>query len=336
MTIVQTGWEGGTNGATVTTSAGGLGDPFGAITPTGMVFSNAQHAHGSLSALISNPGTNQVVGRWTVSGSRVAARLYVYLTTLPSGDCDLIQIDCAGGTSAIFRINSLGAARLVGFGNVFLATNTGVAFPINTWVRCELDIQAGTSSTTGQAHIAYYPLDSATATWDPGNITGINTAAANAAFTNVRVGHYNSTSYTGDIYIDDARVHTGVDATGFVGPVATSAPSVSVSSNSSSVAKAIPGASVPLTAVATDPAGGTISYSWTYQWPASGAPTINNSTTANASITAGADGDIYNIKCTVTSSVSGLTGTANLNCQVASATTGGAAPDLVWDGSTWR
>lgn len=298
MSTLNNTFEGGTNTAVVTSgnSGGASGDAFTAV-ETNVVFSSVRAAHGSLSALIANPGVATATMRWALTtAATVAARSYIYLSALTAADLDFIRLSHVGDTSAVFA-RGIGDGRLrltiLGAAVPWTSTNT---IPINQWVRIELRVTAGTSTTTGTARLAYYLGDSTTPVEDSGVITGLNTAGGTAGFINARIGKANGASYTGNINTDDPAVYTDADAPGFVGPVANAAPVVTASANQNVAA----GATASMTFTATDSDGTIASRSTTFDYPTSGAPALTGGTTATPSFTAGAAGSLYIVKQTVT------------------------------------
>jgi hypothetical protein len=96
------------------------------------------------------------------------------------------------------------------------------------------------------------------------------------------------------------------------------------------------GATVNLTATGSDTDGSIASYAWSYDYPASGGPTLTGGTTASPSFTAGSAGSLYILRCTVTDD-GGATGFATVEVRVPLAA-GTSARPLPMDGTgtgTW-
>jgi len=107
-------------------------------------------------------------------------------------------------------------------------------------------------------------------------------------------------------------------------------PTVTVGSNQDVSA----GATVSLTSTASDSDGTVASRLWTFDYPTSGAPTLTGSTSANASFTAGAVGNLYILRHTATDNL-GATGYATMEVRVP---TGGTIAPLAGAGTgagTW-
>ncbi len=166
--------EGGSNTTTVTTgnSGGSSGNAFDAVSigvGSGLVFDNAQAAHGSLSYKYTFAG-NAVYTSWTTTTLGAARRLWfyrlcVYVPVFSVTFTPLMAFYGSGSLRATFGItnvagsgqpswnNSVGGSMVSGAANV----------PAATWVRFEGLV--GGDATAGQAEILYYSTkDSISAT----------------------------------------------------------------------------------------------------------------------------------------------------------------------------
>lgn len=220
MTDLRNTFEGGTDGVTLTVgnSGGTSGDAFTGV--NAWVYTNAQ-SRDLMAVRVLNPGTTLYVVRWASVGTPAALRAYLYLTSLPTADVDVLHLGDAVSTS--FKVNSGGKARLTASGTQWTATAN---FPINQWVRVELFATASTNSVDGTAKAAYYLGDSTTAVEESSLLTGLNTAGATSTFNNSRFGKNSAGAYAGDIYLDNLASSYGAGVTGYVGPVAGAPPSL--------------------------------------------------------------------------------------------------------------
>ena len=214
-TNLRNSLEGGTDSVTLTTgnSGGASGDAFTGV--AAWIFTNV-HPIDTMAIRTQNPGTTLFVVRWAVSGAAAASRTYVYLTSLPTVDLQVLNM---GDTVAVtLIINSAGKARLTS--NSVTLWNATNDFPINQWVRVELFATASTDSADGTAMAAYYLLDDVAAVEESGSFTALNTAGTSGTFANTRFGKNSSGSYTGDIYLDNVAADYGTteEVANFVGP----------------------------------------------------------------------------------------------------------------------
>lgn len=92
----------------------------------------------------------------------------------------------------------------------------------------------------------------------------------------------------------------------------------------------LPGATVQLDGTAST---NTTSYTWSFLWPASGAPSLTDATTATPSFTAGPAGSVYTLQ--LVASNGAQTDTATVNVAVVPSLTEDTG-DLVWTGSQWQ
>lgn len=215
VTDLRNSLEGGTDSVTLTVgnSGGASGDAFTAV--NSWVFSNVQKID-TMAIRVVNPGTSLFIVRWATSAAAIALRAYVYFTTLPTGDVDVLHL---GDTISVkFTVNSAGNARFfVNSVNQWTAT---APFPTAQWVRVEMFCTASTDSTDGTGMIAYYLLDDLAAVEQSTLLTGLNTAGATSTFSNSRFGKNSAASYTGDIYLDNiAATHgTTAEVANYIGP----------------------------------------------------------------------------------------------------------------------
>lgn len=215
VTSLRNSFEGGTDGITLTTgNSGGLsGDAFTAV--AAWVFTDV-HPLDTMAIRTVNPGTSLFVVRWAFSAAAAAQRIYVYLTTLPSVDVQLLHL---GDTVPVtFIVTSGGFARITA--NSVAQWTASASFPVGEWVRVEMVTTASTNSADGTMMGAYYLLDDISPVEQSTLLTGLNTAGASGLFANSRMGKNSSGSYPGDIYLDNVAVDHGpaVEIVNYIGP----------------------------------------------------------------------------------------------------------------------
>jgi hypothetical protein len=234
----------------------------------------------------------------------------------------------------LFQVNNTAGARVLAVyatsaNKMLVRDNPGdlwtstASIPLNQWVRWEAYVETGAVGT-GKLKFAWYLGDSATPQETYNNTTTANVGTAliaSAIYGNVNA----NAAFTATYWLDDVAVDDTL--TDFIGPVQNATPSVTVSGTQNVAA----GATVNLTATASDPDGSIASYQWSYVYPTSGGPAITGATTANASLTAPAAGSLLIVKCTVTDD-QGATSSATTEVRVAD-------PDdtlpLPMDGGAW-
>ena len=213
-------FNGGTSGTAIsTTNSGGIsGTAFTTVSATNsatVAFSNAQVAHGNMSAVVSTTSTAGVASLQWGSGvigtqTTLYGRAYFYLTASPGTNDAVIEFQSSSGWAGGIQITT---ARVLLIQNEAFATVTTFTstIPTGQWVRVEWKLVS--SATTGQIVLNYY------ATKDSTNPTQTYTSAATQNFgancTGVWFGWNNSHASQPTTYIDDIALST----TGFLGPV---------------------------------------------------------------------------------------------------------------------
>lgn len=221
MTRLRNNLNGGTNNVGITTgnSGGASGDAFTAVEATAL-FSNEQSHSASLS--MKPPSTTTTgLARWQASGDRTLAfRIYAYFTAAHAADYQFGQVLVINTSTAAATIMMQGT-NLLRLRNNTTSLNPWTAassFPLNQWVRIELLVNQGTTTSDGQLRIAYYLGDSTTAIEDSGWITGQNLRGDAGTINGVRFSKISANTYGGNAYYDDPGVNTGTDYAGFIGP----------------------------------------------------------------------------------------------------------------------
>lgn len=231
MAVMTYGFEAGTNGAAIGTS-----DASPAFSQASATYSNAHPAHGSLGMKLTAAGANRRVAWASSSATKILARNYVWIGSLPGVDTELIRLaTLAAGVGARIYINSAGKFRMGSQGNTNEWTGT-TNCPTSSLVRVEIYGDAGTSATTGQLRSAWYLGDSTSSSEDSTLLTGKNVTSTDAAFGDIWFGINGAPAV--DTYFDDIGVKTGVDAVWGAWPVTNVAPTVSLTGNQNLAASA--------------------------------------------------------------------------------------------------
>ncbi len=216
--------NGGGNGANGTLatplSTGSSTDHFFQIVNDGsqVYHSTVQSAHGGSSYLVQSTSG---VGNWLswrdLTASSLACRYYAYFTAHPSTATEISQFLV---TSPVYEmlarvgLSTAGKMIVMDRNGTILWTSTA-AIPLNTWIRIEMFAQLGVTAGTGTVQVAYYTLDSTTAT----DSFSSNTVDLNVTpFARLYLGRINSSAWTDPFYLDDIAILQG--ATGFIGPYA--------------------------------------------------------------------------------------------------------------------
>ena len=246
-------------------------------------------------------------------------RSYIRLAD-PLAGAAVQRVNVSSGGVTVYSVATAGRIRVTYGSNLAISPS---AIQANVVYRIESFVKEGASD--GQIRVAVYEGDATTPWWDSGvigsqNITGIST---------LMFGKYDSTS--SHVEWDDVGAKTGADAVWGAWPATTSNPTA-VSPKYVSVQ---PGATFTLSgAGSTGGSGNTITgWNWAAVWPSSGAPSLSGANTQTATGTAGALGDVYVYRLTVTNSAA-ATNTSTTNVIVMN-DTGGSGQELVWNGSNW-
>ena len=336
--------EGGTHGANVSVANSGdaSGDPFDTIVinnaaanggGTAFVYDTTSALQGTVGIRLT-PAASTSYLRWTDStpGARGGLRRPFKYTGTPSAQIDLASIRSKGGG---VLGETAGAAMLsmvvTTSGRVAIApagTNDAASLFLLTvgntyWF--EMFAEKGTTTTDGKAWLRVYAEDGTTVLWDYSN-NACNTRSSDAW--QFRLGGMTSaTGYTRD---DLDGLQAGALSSGFFGPLANAVPTFNSISATQNVAA---GASVSVTASATDPDGTVASYAWTVDYCSTTAPTLSGASTATATFTAPAAGNLVVLKCTATDNL-GATSSATTEVRVPSSGALTVLPDDAGKGYT--
>jgi hypothetical protein len=174
--LLTNGFEGGTNGATITAanSGGGSANKFTAVSCTGgsATYSTAA-AHGLLGVTLasSSPCYLQWSGASVPSTSNSYGRLYLNRSANPGATQVLVKMgDASFVRDAQINIGTNGRLQLIDSANVKQVTFTN-AIPLNSWVRIEWHL---VNAATGSLQVSMYLGDSLTPI-ETETASGINT-----------------------------------------------------------------------------------------------------------------------------------------------------------------
>jgi hypothetical protein len=229
-TYVENTAEGGTDGTTVTAanSGGASGQAFSSVTigsGATVKFSAAAAYTGSLGYLM---GTTAAVGfsmrclNTPASAPVEKLRFYRRLTGYPTSTMQHIQF-VNGSSSAFGYIHLLttGQMRIIDANNATVWTSSA-SVPLNTWVRTEVNIAPGTSSTTGAINFLWAVGDGPP---DAGNTftgTGLNFGTT-ASVLYLSIGKISGAGTIANLNTDNyAWDGSSSDISTFLGPVQTS------------------------------------------------------------------------------------------------------------------
>lgn len=190
-------------------SGGGSGNAFDQVARSGAataVYSTDVAMHGTRSYKIGANNNDSLTLLYASGGDSVGAmQVYLYLTALPTGAAAVMQVYVGGNLAAGLTIATNGAINVNNAAG-FLAASAG-AIPLNTWLRFDLLVTPGTTTSNGRIQAAYYPGDIATATWtyDSGATTNTRTGLIDS----YRAGKLDSTGDFATFYVDDMAADTG-------------------------------------------------------------------------------------------------------------------------------
>jgi hypothetical protein len=179
------------------------------------VYSDAEAAHGSLSALLTPSGTNNIYIQYNDSSDFTtgAIRFYIYLTGSPAATCDfpLRFVTSSNATTFSFQLTS---ARLLRISAGSAAQMTS-AMSLNTWHRIEGQMTSIQSS--GSIAMQLFTGDSTT------QIDAISLSSLSLAnpMRGVRMGRTSTTTLAAN-YFDDFALVSGSNTP--IGPVNTTTP----------------------------------------------------------------------------------------------------------------
>lgn len=204
--LAQNTAEGGTGGTTVTTgnSGGSSGTAFDLVTlGTGNISFSTTVAHTGTYSFNVTPGSaSSAYVSYQFSSvyaiTRMSARFYVYFTGYPTASTQVLNIG-SGTTAGNLCVNTSGRPFVQdGSGTANTGTN---ALTLNTWLRVEYSVYAGTTSADGTIIVNIYTGDSLTSP-----LYSYSSNARNTSTTPIQYLNLGKASSTGDwstMYFDD-------------------------------------------------------------------------------------------------------------------------------------
>lgn len=213
--------EGGTNGTTVTlgNSGGASGTALAAVTPgTGTITFDSTVAHtGSYSYnLTAGTGSNCFIGYGMSSATVMTSRVYIYFTGWPTTSTQLIRFfaNTGGLMGNIFCQGSTGKFGVQdNTGTINQTTTLGI---LNTWLRFELTVAAGATTTSGYIRANIYIGDSTSQLLYSYVNTACNTTTSTASV--YSVGKISNSGNWATMYVDDLLVQDNLN---MLGPTST-------------------------------------------------------------------------------------------------------------------
>lgn len=264
---------------------------------------SATRSHGSLGLDCTANAVAAAVGWTGLATKTFQFREYIKLSAAPSATGQIFTARNSSNYVAGLNLTTARKIAVTHWGGAALYTSTTVIPTDLTSYRVEL-WGVVNATGTGELHFALYLGDSTTP------LETFDTTTADLQATNVievRSGKH-AASGTISLFIDDMAVG---DQAAFLGPAANIPPTVSAGANQT----VAPGATVSVTASASDSDGSVVSTTWAYVYPATGGPTLTGASTATASFTAGAAGNLYILQVTATDDA-GATATSNVEIRV--------------------
>lgn len=215
MTVKLNTFEGGTDGAAITTgnSGGTSGDAFDTVLACN--YSNLNPAHGTLSARAVLSAAATAMLEWATSGGHWYVRDYLYMDTAPPANMQLINALSSGTLRAMVQIQSSDRKlRILDAGFVQIGISAA-ALAIDAHHRIEVEFTQGTT-TAGLVVVKIYSgadLESATPTE-----TVTASSATVAAWNQIRVGSMFSANQT---WSDGYHDSIGISDVAYLGSALT-------------------------------------------------------------------------------------------------------------------
>lgn len=225
-TIYENGAEALANGVTPTPgNSGGNGDTAWTAVSLGggtIVADSSKPGHGSNSyALTPVAGAACYFEQTVVTpGKSFAARKVVWYDSAPNSTA-IMQFRNAGGTRSL-TVGTNSTGHLVLQNGADATLSNGIApsvFPTGAFYRIEVRGIVGTTTSNGTLQLAYFPVNSLTATYDTGTLTGVDVGTTNINV--IRWGKLTG-AYATKYWADDMAYRA--DGTSFIGPQSIVAP----------------------------------------------------------------------------------------------------------------
>lgn len=227
MASLSNTFEGGTNGTSVSNSnsGGGSGDVFDGVSipaSSTLTFTTTAAMNGALGMTATTTAANLApYAQWSniVAATRQVMAFSFKMPALPTSTTYIAVFRNATGVAATVGINDTGRLSIYNTtGAQVTATEMTNPLVVNTAYRIEMAVNPGTTTSTGSATLAYYPLASSTAT------QSLSTTTSNfgsAEIDKARFGRVAASAWVGSVHFDDVRVKDL--ASGWIGPVSAAA-----------------------------------------------------------------------------------------------------------------
>lgn len=183
-------FSGGTNATVITTgnSGGASGNAF--TSKTGSPTFSSTNASGKRAPLVCSlpsDGYHDVQWDFTLAARTVYVRTYLRVPSLPSDLEAWFSVE-----NLALLIDENGIIHLVNATTEVLLLSLAEDVPVNTWVRVELRVQYGTTTSNGQVELRLYLSPDSETLSDSDSATGINTGTTVTDFaywSNLSSGH---------------------------------------------------------------------------------------------------------------------------------------------------
>lgn len=318
----RNGFEAGTNGTVITAAnSGGGSDVAFSVFGAGAKFSNLRAHSGTLSAEYTDSSASTYGSVSHSAETLIAAKGYIWFPSANSGgEFNLVGLyDTAGTSIVIFRLTAGNVLRLyVSGGGGSNAWAPSATMPTGQWVRFEMLVEQGTTTSNGRIRAAIFANESTTPVADSGWLEGVNLGGGSVSITRTRFGKCAPNSVATGVTLDDVLLYTGTDYASFPTSIGNDAPIVSAGGDQTVAG----GATVTLAGTASDPGGSVASTVWSYVSASStGSPTLTGGTTLTPSFVAGTAPQLYTLMLTVTDNLGAVsTDTVQIRVPVGGAT----------------
>jgi hypothetical protein len=298
----------------------------------GTITSSDTHVHsGVTSARFVGGGSVTSVMRLPFVGAAAAGAVSVYHRSGTLTSLDIINVRHASGQLFRIAISGTGAIQVKDASGTVLGSTASGAWAIDRWNRIEAKWDNSGGSAAGVIDVEVYVGDDTASPTGELSLSGVNLGTAQAA--TMDIGSPNLFSYTGTHWFDSIQMDNG--RTTFIGPyvVINQAPEVTAGP-----AQTVGESETATLSFSVSDLDGTIaSRSTTFDFPASGGPTISGGTTNSPSFTTGSAPALYIVRHTAVDD-DGAEGSATTEVRVPSSGAGTSAPvpmDATAKTGTW-
>ena len=214
-TIYRNTAEGQPNGTTLTAanSGGGSGDAFATVTTSGTItvtYSTEMSMFGSQSYKVVSSNSSALYIRPSTSGAYCgSSQMYLYLPTYADNNQQFISIYSSGGYyPATLNINQLGAVRINNRVGSNLHTSANGTMPTGQWVRIDLAVEVGSTTTDGRIMAQASLLNSFTPFWSYDS--GYTTNTGTDTISEYRFGKLDTVPNIALFYMDNLAWRSGM------------------------------------------------------------------------------------------------------------------------------